>query len=218
MKRIQSYSSISLYNKCPRQWEWRYAHGQYGPPNPAADRGTEIHALLEEFFRGAPYPSAVKALVPWQRFMEGLLKYEPKPEAEWAVDEDWESCDYSNPGALMRGKVDLVYTDDVGTRHILDWKTGRVYDDHKKQGMAYVALDPEIRSKWRTQFVYIDLPVQTAQWNYTIDDRVDIKERLDNTIAAISADTVYEPTPSPGACRFCELSYKKGGNCTRAAS
>lgn len=216
MKRIQSYSSISLYNKCPRAWEWRYVHGRSSPAGASADRGTEIHALLEEFFNGAPYPSATKALVPWQRFMENLTRFNPVPEEEWAVDKDWKACDYSNPDAIMRGKVDLVYLDDKGVRHILDWKTGRMYDDHKKQGMAYVALDKITLPIAKTTFVYIDLPVQTKTWEYTNLEKGDIRKRLTNTIEAISADTVYEATPSKDACRFCELSFKKGGNCTRA--
>jgi PD-(D/E)XK nuclease superfamily len=218
MKRIQSYSSISLYKKCPRQWEWRYVHGHYGPPGAAADRGTEIHALLEEFFKGAPYPSATKALVPWQRFMENITQYDPTPEAEWAVTEDWTPCNYSSPEAYIRGKADLVYNDHEGVRHILDWKTGRIYPEHVDQGRAYVALDPLPMPMYATEFVYIDLPVQTVKHKYHAAERMDIKERLTNTVEAISADTTYEPTPSPQACRYCPLSYKKGGNCTRAAS
>lgn len=215
MKRAQSYSSISLYTKCPRQWEWKYVHRNYGPPNPAADRGTELHALLEEFFRGAPYPSANKTLAPWRRFMENLTQFNPTPEAEWAVLEDWTPCNYGDANPYLRGKVDLAYVHE-GFRYILDWKSGRMYDDHKKQGMAYVALDPLISEKYVTQFVYLDLPVQTKQWTYTPPDRYDIKERLANTITAIGEDTTYEPTPSKDACRYCPLSFKKGGKCTRA--
>jgi CRISPR/Cas system-associated exonuclease Cas4 (RecB family) len=216
MRRAQSYSSINLYSKCPRQWEWRYVHGQKGPPNQSADRGTELHALLEDFFNGGPYPSANKTLAPWRRFMENLLQYEPTAEAEWVVLDEWVPCDFIDQGAYMRGKVDLTYIDHEGVRHILDWKSGRMYDDHKKQGMAYVALDPLPTERYATQFVYLDLPVQTKQWHYSATDRLDIKERLTNTIDAIALDNTYEPTPSRDACRYCPLSFKKGGNCTRA--
>lgn len=175
-----------------------------------------MHDLIEQFFRGSPFPSAVKALVPWQRYLEKLKEFSPEPEAEWAVNSDWTPCDYNSPDAYLRGKVDLTYLDAEGVRHIVDWKTGRMYPDHKKQGMVYVAMDPVPNGKYATEFVYIDLPVQTVKWNYTSAEKDDIRERIVNTIEDISADTVYDPTPSKDACRYCPLSFKKGGNCTHA--
>lgn len=217
MKRTQSYSSISLYKKCPRAWEWRYVHGHRGPPNVRADRGTELHALLEEFFFGGPYPSANKTLMPWQRFMENLLQYEPVPEGDLAVNKDWTPCAYDDPGAYIKGRVDLSYTDHDGVRHILDWKSGRIYPDHPEQGKAYVAMDAVPAEKYVARFVYLDLPVQTKHNTYVRGQRMDFQRTLNNLISKIELDTTYEPTPSPDSCRYCELSFKRGGNCTRSA-
>ena len=216
MKRVQSYSSISLYKKCPRAWEWRYVHKNYGPPNPSEDRGTELHALLEEFFMGGPYPSANKTLMPWQKYMEGLLKYEPTPEGEIAVSNDWSPCNYDDPGAYIKGKVDLTYTDDEGVRHILDWKSGRIYPDHPEQGKTYVAMDSVPATKYSARFVDLDLPVQVSQNTYTQSQRKVFQANLGDIIACIENDTTYEPTPSVNSCRYCELSHKRGGSCTRA--
>jgi PD-(D/E)XK nuclease superfamily len=216
MKRVQSYSSISLYKQCPRHWEWKYVHRQHGPSNQYADRGTELHAELEAFFNGGPYPSANKTLRPWQRYMEGLLKYEPISEMEVAVDKDWNEVPYDDPNAMIRGKIDLTYLDENNVRFNLDWKSGRIHKSHVEQGKAYTAMTSAPNNLFAAHFVYLDLPIQVAKSNYSHAMRKVFQANINDIIAHIEVDEVYEPTPSVDACRYCELSIKRGGPCTRA--
>lgn len=216
MRRTQSYTSIKLYKKCPRQWEWRYVHGHKEPDGPYAARGNVLHDKLEQFFLGkTPYPTGDKALAPWQRFMENLTKFNPSPEAKFAVDDEWHECDYDNKEARAKGKADLVYIFE-DRRHIFDWKSGRVYPDHEAQGLMYIALDPVESLHYTTNFVYLDMPTHTIPRNYeNIHKRVEIG-KLNAIIDTMNADTVYEPTPSPDSCQYCPLNWRKGGNCRRA--
>ncbi len=216
MKRAQSYTSISLYKKCPKWWKAQYVDGIRGPQSPYAARGNILHDKLEDFFAGrSAYPSGDKVLAPWQRFMEALTVHNPSPEAEFAVDQNWDPCLYGDVNAKMRGKADLTYTVDE-VRHIFDWKSGKVYPDHEAQGLTYVAIDPVESIKYCTTFVYLDIPLHVVPRNYeNIHRRVEIG-KLNTLIDTISADTEYVATPSYESCKYCPISWRVGGECKRA--
>jgi len=216
MKRCQSYSSISLYEKCPLWWKHVYVLGNREPDKPAALRGTELHFKLEEFFLGkGAFPHGDKVLRPWQRFMENLTKYSPEPEAEIAVNSHWLPCAYDDPDAYAKGKVDLRYTVD-GVRHILDWKSGKVYPDHPKQGRMYMALEPDDWDAYETEFVYLDIPLHTVPSAYARGAKQIETVKLINTIEIINHEETYAPTPSHNSCQWCPLSWRKGGHCRAA--
>lgn len=216
MKRCQSYSSLSLYKKCPKWWKHVYVLGNREADKPAALRGTELHARLEEFFLGkSAYPSGNKVLKPWQRFMENLTKYNPEPEAEIAVDDHWRPCRYDDPNAYAKGKVDLRYTLG-GVRHILDWKSGRVYDDHPEQGKMYMALEPDDYNDYETEFVYLDIPLHTTPLRYVRGAKQIETVKLINLIEIVNAEVAYAPTPSHNSCQYCPLNWRKGGECRAA--
>lgn len=215
MKRCHSYSSLSTFRKCPKYFHWCYVLGNREPDKPAAQRGHELHALLEEFFKGAPYPKLNKALKPWQRYMENLTRYNPEPEAEIAVDSHWQPCAYDDPDAYAKGKVDLRYTLD-GVRHILDWKSGRVYPDHPAQGRMYMALEPDDWDAYETEFVYLDLPTHTVPTKYARGAKQIEVAKTINLIEIVNHETEYLATPSHESCMYCPLSWRKGGDCRAA--
>jgi len=215
MRRPQSYSSLSTYKKCPKLWHWCYVLGNRTPDSPSAKRGTELHAMLEEFFKGGRYPTRNATLKPWQRFMENLTIFNPSPEAALAVDKDWKPCGFDDPNAYARGKADLKLT--VGNTHrILDWKSGRVYPDHEGQGLMYMAMDEYDTPLCQTEFVYLDIPLHTVPRTYNNGDRQIQIVKLMEQIDIVNADTVYTATPSHEACRYCPISWRAGGECRSA--
>jgi hypothetical protein len=215
MKRVQSYSSLSLYKKCPAQWAWNYVEGNRKPPGAAADRGTELHLLLEEFFLGAAYPVKNQTLKPWQKFMEDLRGHNPTPEAEYAVLRDWTPTSFDNEEGYVRGKADLKHPLE-DTLHIYDWKSGRIYPDHPAQGRMYMAMESEDRPKYHTHFVYLDIPLHVETTKYTIKDRDTERKVIELQIKTIEEDTEYKPTPSHTSCQWCPISWRQGGHCKRA--
>jgi len=215
MKRAHSYSSLSAYKKCPKYFHWCYVLGNREPDKPAAIRGTELHAKLEEFFKGGAYPKLDKTLKPWQRYMENLTRYNPEPEAEIAVKADWTPCAFDDPEAYARGKVDLRYTLG-GVRHILDWKSGKVYEDHPEQGKMYMALEPDEYDDYETEFVYLDIPLHTTPRPYARGAKQIETVKLINIIEIVNHDTEYKATPSYNSCQWCPLSWRRGGECRAA--
>lgn len=209
-----SYSGKSLYRECAFRWADVYINGNRQPSGRAADRGVYLHELLESFFKGtAPYPSGNKALAPWQPFMEGLSLYEPTAEGEVAVTKEWNRCSFDSPIAYFRGKKDLDI--EAGRTLILfDWKSGKVYDNHKDQGKAYSAATIGY-DKYIVNFVYLDIPFHIQRWEYSGEEVMQIKEELITEIEEIRNAKEYPKTPGDH-CRWCHLSWRNGGDCKRA--
>lgn len=209
-----SYSGMSLYAKCPVLWHERYILGVRGETNAASERGTLLHAKLEEYFLGnTEYPAADKCLAPWQPYMEALNGLDPSPEAEVAVDANWRPVAFDSDEAYFRGKKDLdvQLPDHI---QIYDWKSGKVYPDHVYQGKAYFALSPH-DCDHVVRFVYLDIPTHVQEWAYKAKDKEREREILTRKIEIIRADEVWDPTPGD-ECRWCKKSWRRGGDCKAA--
>lgn len=211
-----SPSGLKLFHECPRKWHDRYVLGNKPPNRSASDRGTELHLELELFFQGRqPYPAANKALRPWQRFMETLSTKPNVPEGEVAVMADWAPTHFEDPNANYRGKYDLKVQEVPKTLDIFDWKSGKIYPDHEAQGLSYCAMEPGEFNKYRTHFVYLDIPthVETRQYDAA---RV-AKERVDLSAQILVVREATEFPPNPAShCYYCHLSWRKGGSCGAA--
>lgn len=209
-----SYSGLSLYRKCPLRWADVYIEGNRQPSGPAAARGVKLHEMLEDYFNGKiPFPSGNKVLAPWQKFMEGLLALSPVAEGEVAVDKEWNPCGFGDSHAFFRGKKDLEI-EGGDSLILLDWKSGKAYDDHHAQGKAYTALSPGFE-KYKVGFVYLDQPLLIKWWEYDAQDWELFRDNLREEIEAVRSATEFPATPSDD-CRWCPLSWRNGGKCTRA--
>jgi len=209
-----SYSGISLYKKCPKQFASAYVSGVRTEAGPAAQRGTLLHEELEKFFIGTPYPKDHKVLSPWRRFMEALTLEEPTPEAKLAVLSDWTPTSFDDPSAELRGAADLISRRD-DTVIIRDWKSGKRYDTHKNQGEYYVAM-AEDAERYVVEFVYLDMPTEVDAFTYCAAERDDLRGTIEETIKLVRTDEEYPPTPSNDACRWCPLSWRNAGVCKDA--
>lgn len=207
-----SYSGLKLFKQRPKRFHHQYVLGNKEPSGKAAERGTRLHDLLEKFFLGGEYPND-PVLEPWRGFMEELLAYDPTPEAALAVTEDWAPCAFDDPAAYYRGKADLMFTLD-GVHHILDWKSGKKYDEHKLQGESYVAMSPS-HEGYRTCFVYLDSPLDIAEFTYTPEERIQHIAAVCEDVDTVRSTEHFEANPGD-ACRWCPLDWRKGGECKNA--
>jgi hypothetical protein len=211
-----SYSGLKLYKKCPLKWKNQYIDGNREPPGKAAQRGTDLHTAIEEFFiRGTGFPTDIMPLAPWRAYMEQLTLRSPSPELELAVNVEWEPVDFNDPTAYYRGVADLHYTDN-GVLHIYDWKSGRMYPEHEAQGRTYMALSPEVDA-YMVHFVYIDHPLTVITHMWNAEHRKKEIEDLRKDIEVLRLDTEYKPTPHHDTCKWCPLSWRKFGGTCRAA-
>jgi hypothetical protein len=213
-----SYSRLECYETCPKQFWYSYIEHVKGfrPPSPAAERGTNIHALGEKYLIGdlKIYPQEFQKV---SGHLMGLKVKQAKPETEMAVDFAWNPVEYSDPKAYFRGIIDVHYEVDEGeTVHIEDFKTGQVYDSHPKQMEMYVPLVaaqyPNAK-KFVTRLIYIDSGVVTPS-KVTPRDRVKpIRLLLDGRIKNAEEDTIFSVRPSANVCKWCDYSQRYGGPC-----
>lgn len=210
-----SYSSISKYKKCPAMWEWSYILGHWEPSGKAADRGTMLHDTLETFFTfpQTVLPPKEGIWKPWGPLLHGLREYSPVAEGDIAVDRNWSPVEYKSREAYYRGKVDLKL---AARDHlfIIDWKSGKVYDDHWNQGADYVAMSPGFE-KYTVFFVYLDSPTLIHRWHYDKEDAVAFQENATEIIEEVRSAEHYPFNKGPH-CRYCPRSKNKGGDCKYA--
>jgi hypothetical protein len=94
-----------------------------------------------------------------------------------------------------------------------------VYDKHVEQGKFYACLqqahepDAELQI---VRFVYIDHPPKTTEWTYTRDQIAELQAGFSEEIKVLRTDNEWNPWPSDGNCKWCPLSWRRGGDCTSA--
>jgi hypothetical protein len=207
-----SHSGLSLFKQCRKRWHNSYILGNFEPPGDAAKRGTEIHKKIEDYFNTGIYPD-IEVLYKWKPYMEQLYAKSPKPEQKIAVNDKWESVDFYSEDAFFRGIADLIIENNEEIR-IIDWKTGKKYPEHRKQGVSYIALCSE-KPIMYAECVYIDTNFNTHKTEYTKDQRDDHVSQIISDINIIRSCEIFDAS-SGSHCYWCSLSWRKGGDCLNA--
>ena len=212
-----SYSSLSKYNRCPRQWKYSYIDGLPDPSGKAAMRGSRLHLSGERYLQGL-----IKNLVVdfWkvQKNMEAFKAAGALAEATWLVDRKWRD-EADQERAMLKAIVDVHYVDNK-TLHVCDLKTGNVYDSHADQLRLYAAIGlckyPNV-DEVKVSALYIDGGSVGSEATYNRSLLPNLTKYYDGRIAELEADETYIPKPDSTVCRFCPYSPKKGGPCQFAA-
>jgi len=246
-----SYSVYTQYMKCPMSvmFDKIKRIRIVEPPNPHFIKGNAVHdgaaryiltpnkalpALLREL-KKKPLPvKDIPVLPPTYDLLKGVedrLKafraLKAAAELEWAFTKDWLPTRWDNwTGAWLRVKTDVCAEDLTGAApliQITDWKTGRLYDDHKQQrslyaltGLQMVELgllaDGRKDVKLVVEHTYIDT-AQSATEVFTMKDLKPLKREWLLRIKQMMNDTVYRAKPSAHACRYCKFRKSAGGPC-----
>lgn len=212
-----SYSGLSLFRKCPKAWADAYIDGNRSEPGAAARRGTKLHEQLEMFFTtDGEHPLVNNSVLhSWHEYMSALLAHNPTVERQIAAYKNWGPASFDDPTANTRGAVDLEYQ--VGrTLYIYDWKSGKLYDTHVDQGKYYAAMSLHRDvDNFVVRFVYLDHD-HIAEWSYTRDEVKLIQLALDAEIQVLRITESYQGNPSNDNCKWCPLSWRRGGACVDA--
>lgn len=120
-----SYSSISLFQQCPRKYyRLRVIKDVVEPPQKHLLYGTEVHKAAEEYVcAGVDLPA------PYQQFKTHLDRLKELPgdkycEYEMGLTKEFQPCKFSDPNVWFRGIADLLVINGDKAR-IVDYKTGR---------------------------------------------------------------------------------------------
>jgi hypothetical protein len=215
MSNAKSYTQYSMYKQCPRKYKLRYIDKvpDTRPKNQAASRGTMMHDSVEQFFLRKTEYLAPEVAKYKQRFFLLRENYDCVPEEKFCFTAEWEPTDWDSEDGYLRGVIDLKYVDNNAV-NMLEWKSGKVWDDHIEQrnlyGMAALLLHPEADKAKVTNF-YFDKDKEIEQL-YSKAALVMYKDVWSKRIDHMDAKQPY--TPFPGFwCRWCPYSKKAGGPC-----
>lgn len=208
-----SFSRWWTYQTCPYQAKLKYID-KIGKPfaGPAAERGTEIHQLGEDYLlKKLPRPPAEYGKFKPQ--LKELRQLKADAEKEWAFTRAWERTTWFASNTWLRVKVDAVaLADDTAT--VVDFKTGKVYDHHMLQMDLYAVaamIQIPVAKRVRTALWYVDQG-KGEEETFPRTSLTKLKKSWEKKAAPMLADTKFKPTPSE-ACRRCEFSAAKGGPC-----
>ena len=131
-----SFSSISNYLNCPRKFYEVNVTYAWRDASFATAKGEDIHGKIEKYINGTaetldvPLDARLKGLMPRYRQMyadQGTEGHDYKVlvEQQYAVDENFQPCEWKSPKAILRGKVDFSIECPTNMS-ITDWKSGKM--------------------------------------------------------------------------------------------
>ncbi len=203
-----SYSSLKLFEQCPRKYyHVRVVKDFQEPESEAMLYGTRFHEAAEFYIKdNTPLPA-------YFTFVKGALdnirqiKGEKLCEYEMGVTEDLQPCAFNDPNVWFRGIADLLILDrEAGEARIIDYKTGKsakYADPDQLELMALCVFKhfPEIK-KVRSGLLFVvcnafvkskcDSAQQDVLWKKWVDKHDKLKFAI--------AHDVWNPKPS-GLCR-----------------
>lgn len=207
-----SYSSLSTYKQCPLKWKLSYIDGIPWKPSAAMTRGSRMHLMAEEFVKGVVdrvHPE-IQNMGPT---LLGLKTMGAKAEEVWLLDSNWNPVT-NQDDAWIKAIIDVHYVDPEGILHVKDYKSGRMYDDHREQlelyGLIGLCVVPTAK-RVETSAIYMDTNHEGMQGSIIRAMLPKMIERWHNDAVIMMADETFDP--KPGNCRFCDFAKDKGGQC-----
>lgn len=209
-----SYSKLKMYEQCPKKYECKYVHGMKEDQSVWATRGINKHGQVEK--------NLGKEVVPeWMEpHMEYIGEYaDAEKELRIYLNKEWKlnSTFSSAPSPYWIMSVVDCLKQDGEEATVIDWKTGKRYDDHQDQLELYSTVvmfaRPEI-VKVNAAAYYLD--ESPGGWGYEMeldrDDAEEIKAEYDERINTALVEQEYAPRPGY-YCRWCSYAKDKGGPC-----
>ena len=211
MKYTWSYSSISLFQQCPRKYHrLRIVKDIVEPPQEHLLYGSAVHKAAEEYIRdGTSLPEK------FSQFQEQLdamksLPGEKHCEYEMGLKKDFTPCSFHDPDVWARGIVDLLVINGDKAR-IIDYKTSKSseYADTKQIELLSLLTFkhfPEIKSiKAGLLFLVAE---DLVPREYKSEDQPEAWIKWITPVRALEAameSDIWNPRPNFTCRKFCAV-------------
>lgn len=219
-----SFTRLSDWDKCPHMCFLKYVEKIPDPrPAPAAERGTAIHTMAEDYVQGKKkkVPQELMRFEAEFKVLQADFKAKKVSlEGEWGFDQDWRVTDYA--GAWGRIKADAVHMLTPTHSIVIDYKTGRKFGNelkHKEQLTLY-ALALAIREptvvEITTQNWYLDQKPGENLTSTNITAKQCIMkymEYFDKKARAMTTAKKFPANPNKFSCQWCPYSPRGTGDC-----
>ena len=212
-----SYSRWRDYEQCPAKAKYKHIDRIKEPGSKAMDRGSDIHKSAENFVKGLAKTLCAE-LKNFAAHIRKLKKDNAEAEGEWAFSAGWRSMvSWFSGMAWCRIKIDVfALSKDRKRFRVVDYKTGRIYDDNIEQTELYAlgafknpalneieAVDVEL---W-----YVDQPIQIGVnpvvKTFPRTEEPALEALWEKRTKAMFMDRRFAPRPND-KCRWCW--FRKG--------
>lgn len=214
-----SYSKLLDFEQCPYRCKLKYVDRIPEEQHPAAERGTMIHQLAEDYVRG----KIKKCPVELKHFADEIevLRSEFKSnkvslEGEWGFDKDWMPTDYKT--AWLRMKADATYFMSKTHAVTIDHKTGQSYGNeikHSEQVLLYAIAtfirNPDLENI-TVELWYVDKD-EMIQKTYTLAQALRMVQTFDKRMKKVTSAKSFPANPNIFTCKWCAFGPAKGGQC-----
>lgn len=215
-----SFSRLAIYEKCPYQLKLQVVDKAPQVESPAADRGTAIHASMEDYITGkkkdflpelnsfAPELSNLRT-----RYKQGQVEV----EQNWAFDSEWNKVDnWGDDKVWCRVKLDAMVSLSSKQAVVIDLKSGKKDGNeikHTEQGQLYTAATalryPNIE-EIQVEFWYCDHD-DILSIKYSVEDAAKFAVKFEERGRNLTEAETFIPRPSIFSCRFCPYRAEDAG-------
>ncbi len=214
-----SFSRLNDYRKCPKQAFYKHIKKLKERESDALIRGSAIHEMCQVFSQKTAKTKCPKELETFEAEFRVLQKHRSTLacEQQVAFNKKWEKVDWFDKDAWCRQIVDAWYLPTPQRLVVIDYKTGKLNDDHLEQLTLYalsgLLLFPAIEEV-EVQLWYLDQGVQRPDEPkvYTRKDVPALKKLWESNVASLLKDRSFKERPGK-ACTWCSFSKGKGGPC-----
>lgn len=211
-----SFSALKTFEECPYRIYLSKVEKHKETSSEAAERGTMLHDLAEDYIRGKvgdEVPSELRKLEMQYHALYEAYQQQPDQfelEENWGFTDRWETTGFFDDDVWCRMKLDVFRKHDTSA-HIVDHKSGRKFGNelkHSDQGLQYAVgafmRYPELEYV-QVEFYYFDKG-EVLPKNYTRERAMMFLPRIEQRAFALTNATEEEltrPKPSKNNCRFC---------------
>ena len=206
-----SYSSLSLFQQCPKKYyHMRVLKDIVEPETEAIMFGKEVHKAAEDYIgKGTPIPEKYKFIEPVLQILNAMPG-KKLVEYRMGLTKELKACDFFDKDVWFRGVGDLVILDG-DTASVIDYKTGKSaqYADTKqlelmalaifkhfpeitkvRAGLAFVVCEEFVKSKYNKD----EAPQKWITWLQEI-----------NKLEAAHTNDVWNAKPNFTCRKFCPV-------------
>lgn len=199
-----SYSQLSGYEKCAHAHMYRKVIKMPEPIGYHVAKGNDAHLLAENYLLGK-YDVLPPVLGKFRKEFAKLLELKAIPEEAYVLSKDWQLIPdgWADKNAWLRLKLDARVDN-----YIVDFKTGKVYDDHINQGRLYanvhMILNPDV-NEVDVEFWYLNNG-QVVDYTFNRENLAKDIANWERRANIMHNDTTYNPTPHE-YCKYCYVKH-----------
>jgi CRISPR/Cas system-associated exonuclease Cas4 (RecB family) len=208
-----SFSGLMTFESCPYRTYLTKVEGAREPSGPAADRGSMLHKLIEDYIQGVT--DELSAEVKKHRELiehlrEAHAEGRVEVEGDWGFTRQWEPTGWTADDVWARVKLDAIEFENETSAVVYDWKSGKKFGNelkHATQLMTYAigTFHRYPKLEYVHGFMkYIDNG-QELEGRYTRADIAMFRPKIEKRALIMTTATEFPPKPSRHNCKWCRL-------------